>query len=197
LASYLIIFHEISHVVLGHCDFVQDRMGFASLDEFQDEKKLLTSAEIRIRKAFEAEADRQAGEFLITCFESSLGKKGLGQYIKFPSRIHVYEFYSYAVTLVCVLLQQLSQRKGVVHPKPNERQFIIISSISKYFLRYKESEHDRILRHTNTMMIKAAKKTGLIDGNDPVKVMKNAISLAFVDDVVNETRIRDFQLIMG
>lgn len=197
LASYLILLHEISHVVLGHCDYVQDEMGFSALDEFEDEKKVLTDKEIRIRRAFEAEADRQAGEFLTGFFESSLGERGLGMHIQFPSRKHVYEFYTYAVTLVFVLLQQLTQRKGVVHPKPNERQYIVISALSKYFEKYKPEQLSLINDHAVLTMINAARKTGLIDGDDPIKVVQNAISLAFVDDVVKETKIREYQLILS
>jgi gamma-glutamylcyclotransferase (GGCT)/AIG2-like uncharacterized protein YtfP len=194
LGSYLILLHEISHVVLGHCDYVQDNMNFEHLDEFEDEKRELTSEEVRIRKAFEAEADRQSGEFLIAFFEESLSKTGLGSHVKFPSRKHAYEFYTYSITLVCVLLQQLTRRQGVVHPKPNERQYIIISSISKYFEKYNPEQLNLIQEHATLTMLKAAKKTGLIDGDDPLKVMQNAISLAFVDDVVEETKIREFQL---
>lgn len=197
LASYLILLHEISHVVLGHCDYVQDEMGFSALDEFEDEKKVLTDKEIRIRRAFEAEADRQAGEFLTGFFESSLGDRGLGTHIQFPSRKHVYEFYTYGVTLVFVLLQQLTQRKGAIHPKPNERQYIVVSALSKYFEKYKPEQLRLIHDHAVLTMIKAAKKTGLIEGSDPIKVMQNAISLAFVDDVVKETNIREYQLILS
>jgi len=194
LSSYLILLHELSHVVLGHCDYVQDELGFESLDEFGQDEKELSESEIRIRKAFEAEADRQAGEFLLAFLESTLGSQGLGQHIRFPSRKHVYEFYTYAITLVCVLLQQLTNRKGNIHPKPNERQYIILSGIQKYFNNYQPDQFNMIHNHVTLKMIEAAKNTGLIEGSDPKDLMKTALSLSFVDDVVKETKIKDYQL---
>ncbi|WP_141243740.1 hypothetical protein [Pseudomonas indica] len=196
ISTYMVLLHEISHVVLGHCDYVKDVMGFESLDEFQDEQKMMTQEEIKVRRAFEAEADRQAGEFLAGFFDSSLGEGGLGGHITFPSRRHAYEFYVYCVTLAFVLIQQLSQRKGVVHPLPNERQYIIVSAISGYMKIHKPEEMDCIQKHATASMIKAASKMGLIDADDLMVVINSALSLGFVDDVIKETGIRRFQHVL-
>lgn len=196
MSTYMVLLHEISHVVLGHCDYVKDVMGFESLDEFQDEQKVMTQEEIRVRRAFEAEADRQAGEFLAGFFDSSLGESGVGEHITFPSRRHAYEFYVYCVTLAFVLIQQLSQRKGVIHPLPNERQYIIVSAISGYMKIHKPGEMDFIQKHATTSMIKAASKMGLIDGDDLMAIINSAFSLNFVDDVIKETGIKGFQHVL-
>src|SRR5699024_9571531 len=61
ISNYYILLHEISHVVLGHCDFIHDEMGLDVLDEFNSNDKCFSVDEVRVRRAFEAEADRQAG----------------------------------------------------------------------------------------------------------------------------------------
>lgn len=196
LASYLIILHEISHVVLGHCDFIKDELGMDNLDEFENERNKFPPKVIRIRKAFEAEADRQASEFMSAIFDVSLGESRLGQHITFPSRKHAFEFYTYVITIVCSLLQGLAGRNpNGIHPLPNERQYIMASSISQYLKLYHPSElfiSDRIA----VIMLEAAKKLGLMDGEDASKVAQSSFSLMFVDDVVRETGIRKYQHIV-
>lgn len=193
IGSYYILLHEISHVLLGHCDYILDEMGLNTLDEFNEKSHKLTPEVIRIRKAFEAEADRQAGEFLSGFFESALGKNGLGIHLTFPSRKHVYEFYVYAVTLVFVLLQQLTQRSGEIHPKPNERQYIVLSSATKYLKINFPEQHDMLMEHISIKAMEAGSKTGLLGSIDAIEVAKNALALGFVDDVVKETGIRQHQ----
>lgn len=193
IGSYYILLHEISHVLLGHCDYVIDEMGFDTLDEFEEKCQGLSPDEIRIRKAFEAEADRQAGEFLSGFFESSLGNNGLGVHLRFPSRKHVYEFYVYAITLVFVLLQQLTGRNGEIHPKPNERQYIVLSSLTKYLKMNFPEQHDMLMEHVTMKAMEVGDKTGLIGSFNVLEVAKNALALGFVDDVVKETGIRRYQ----
>ncbi len=194
LGSYYIILHEISHIVLGHCDYAQDHMQVGELNEFSDETCKLTSDQIRIRKAFEAEADRQAGEFLCAFFDLALGESGLGEHIKFPSRERAYEFYVYSISLIFVLLQQLTQRKETIHPKPDERQYIVLSSITKYFEIHHPKQHDKIMEKVTLSSLEAGKKLGLIGADDITNKVKTAIELSFVDDVVKETNIRKYQL---
>lgn len=193
LGSYYILLHEISHVVLGHLDYLNDEMKLDYLSEFQDEKRQYTSEEITIRKALEAEADRQAGQWLVGFFEHSLGRNGLGGYLLFPSRLHAYEFYVYAIVTVFRVLQDLTQREGVIHPKPNERLYILIASLSKYFSQNLPDEHDKIYSHAVKSCLEAGEKLLVIDSFDPLLVMLNAHNLAFVDDVLREINIGRYQ----
>jgi hypothetical protein len=195
LSSYFILLHEISHVVLGHCDFVKDEMGFDALNEYEDEikKEEIPEYDIKIRHAFEVEADRQAGEFLVGFFEESLGKGGLGKKIKFPSKKHAYEFYTYTITLICVLIQQLGLRRGNIHPKPNVRQYIILSSVKEYFDKVGFPDHKVITDNIVLKMLEAAKKTGLLDAESPKQMIFNAILLGEVDDIKKDINIKDYQ----
>lgn len=193
LSTYYVLLHEISHILLGHLDYLNDEMKLDYLSEFQDEKRRYSSEEIRIRKAFEAEADRQAGQWLVIFFENSLGKNRLGEYLLFPSRIHAYEFYVYAITIVFRVLQDLTQRKGVVHPKPNERLYILIASLSKYFRQNLPDEHDEIYIHAIKSCMEAGEKLLVVDSFAPSTVILNAHNLSFIDDVVREINIERYQ----
>lgn len=184
LGSYFILLHEISHIVLGHLDYLIDEI---------DKESRNSPENIKIKKAFEAEADRQAGELLLFFFENSLGKNGLGGDLSFPSRLHVYEFYVYAITTVFRMLQDLSQKEGGVHPKPNERLYTLIASLSKYFNQNLPDQHDRIYIHAVKSCLEAGKKLQLIDSYAPWTVIQNAHNLAFVDRVVKETNLRRYQ----
>ncbi len=194
VGCYYVLLHEISHILLGHLDYLNDEMRkHRCLSEFQDEKEQYNSSEIRIRKAFEAEADRQAGELMIIFYENSLGVHGVGDYFLFPSRLRAYEFYVYAIAAVFRVLQDLTQRKGLIHPKPNERLYVLIASLSKYFRQNFPEEHDEIYLHTVKSCFEAGKKILVIDSFDPLTVMLNAHNLSFVDDVVRETNLRSYQ----
>lgn len=193
IGTYYIVLHEISHVLLGHLDYLNDAMKLNHLSEFQDEKRQYSFEEIRIRKALEAEADRQAGELMMVFFEKSLGISGLGGYLLFPSRIRAYEFYVYAITAVFRVLQDLTQRKGVIHPKPNERLYLLIAALSKYFSQNLADQHDEIYLHAVKSCLEAGKKFLVIDSFEPLTVMLNAHNLSFVDDVIRETNIRSYQ----
>lgn len=168
-------------------------MGLNYLSEFQDEKKQYSPEKIRIRKAFEAEADRQAGQWLVGIFEHSLGRNGLGSYLSFPSRLDAYEFYVYAMAAVFRILQDLTEREGVIHPKPNERLYVLIASLSKYFSQNLPNEHDRIYNHAVKSCLEAGEKLLVIDSYEPLTVMQNARNLAFVDDVLREINIGRYQ----
>jgi hypothetical protein len=193
LGIYYIILHEISHVILGHLDYLNDEMNLNHLSEFQDEKREYSAEEIKIRKSLEAEADRQAGELMMIFFENSLGENGLGGYLLFPSRIHAYEFYVYAITAVFRIFQDLTERKGVIHPKPNERLYIMVSALSKYFSQNLTDQHDEIYLHAVKSCLEAGKKFLVIDSFEPLTVMLNAHNLSFVDDVIREINIRQYQ----
>lgn len=190
---YYVFLHEISHIVLGHLDYLNDEMELDCLSEFQDEKKQYNPSEIRIRKALEAEADRQAGELMMIFYENSLGVNGQGGYLLFPSRLHAYEFYVYAITAVFRVLQDLTQREGLIHPKPNERLYILIASLSKYFNQNFADQHDEIYIHAVKSCFEAGEKFIVIDSYEPLTVMLNANNLSFVDDVVREMNLRHYQ----
>ncbi len=193
IGCYYIILHEISHIVLGQLEYIKDEIELDYLSEFQDEKSQYSLEEIRISKAFEAEADRQAGEFLLVFFEQSLGSNGLGNYLSFPSRLHVYEFYVYAITIVFRMLQVLTQRQGLIHPKPNERLYTLVGSLSKYFSHNFPDEHDKIYLQAVKSCLEAGEKLLVLDSYDPCTVIQNAYNLAFVDEVIRETNIRSYQ----
>lgn len=193
ISIYYVLLHEIAHIVLGHVDYLNDEMMLNYLNEFQDEKPNYSSQEIKIRKAFEAEADRQAGEWLVAFFEYTLGKEGLGYALKFPSRKHAYEFYVYAITAVFRVLQDLTQRKGIIHPKPNERLYILIGALSKYFKQNTPDEHDVIYLHAVQSCMEAGKKFMLIEAYELLDIINNAMNLAFVDKVIEEINIRSYQ----
>jgi hypothetical protein len=193
LSVYYVLFHEISHVILGHLDYLNENMNLDYLSEFQDEKEEYSSQEIIVRKAFEAEADRQAGELLIVIFEQSLGVDGLGGYLLFPSRIHAYEFYIYAITTVFRMFQDLTQRKGVIHPKPNERLQTILSALSNHLKKKHPDEHDEICIYIFQLFVEASDKLFIVGSSDPLNVIRNAFNLSFVDDVIDKTNIRNYQ----
>ncbi len=193
IGCYYILLHEISHIVLGHVDYLKDEMNIGHLDEFQDEKQEYSSDKLRIRKAFEAEADRQAGQWLVGFFENSLGYNGLGGYLLFPSRMHAYEFYVCAIMAVFRLMQDLTQRKGLIHPKPNERLYILIGSLSEYFKQNLPHEHDAIFLHVVNSCLEAGEKFFVVDSFDPETVISNSHNLAFIDDLLKKANIRSYQ----
>lgn len=193
LSSYYVLLHEIAHIVLGHCDFIEENMMLGALEEFDGCENLKDGSWVRIRKAFEAEADRQAGVWLFSFFDSALGASGKGVDIIFPSRKEVYQFYAYAVTTILVLFQQLSQRADHLHPLPNQRQSIVILAALSFFEKYKPLEKDEYLRNSIINMQMASEAFGLIGAGSLIDICKNAIDMAFVDEVIQETQIRTYQ----
>ncbi|WP_033933265.1 hypothetical protein [Vibrio cholerae] len=193
LISYCIILHEISHVVLGHCDYLADSMRFDTLDEFDDNPNTFTKAELKVRYAFEAEADRQAGEFAASFFDLSLGKTGLGGHIRFPSRAQVHEFFIYSTSAVFALIQQLTTRNNGIHPEPNKRQYILTSSYLKYLEDYHPLEYhaqkDRLIQ----VMLKAGRDFGITGADDPLTVAHTAIDLISVDGIKKDIDIKSKQ----
>lgn len=192
LVTYHTILHELAHIYLGHCDYVQDQLNMAELDEFGAEKKL-SSEEIRIFKGIEAEADRQASEWLVGFFENSLGPSRRGVELMFPSRIAAYEFLVFSLNTAFVLNQQLTLRQDPTHPLPNQRQYTAISSIRSGLQKMKDPDVELIANRASIFMMEAAKKTGLLGAQSIQELVETAISMAYVDDVIKETGIRKFQ----
>lgn len=193
LSSYCILLHEISHIVLGHTDYIRDSLKIEMLDEFGTDKNELSLEQLEILFAFEAEADRQAGEFLTGFFEHALGDSGLGDELTFPNLRCAYEFYIYVLTSICVLIQQLTNRKKGVHPLPNERQYILQSSVASYLSIHKPKIANPINTHIAFSAMNAAKKMGLVDGWEVQTVVSNAIKFQEIDEVINKNNIREFQ----
>lgn len=192
ISTYYILLHELAHILLGHCDYF-DKTAGKPVDEFETPGTILTEEQLRISRAFEADADRQAGEWLLTFFEDALGPTGRGIDLSFPSRVAAYEFYTYVITSVFVLFQQLTQRMGKRHPLPNERQYIVLAGVDTYIRRFKPSERDILFPRVALFMSDAAKQMGLVGAQTPLETAKNAMNLSYVDDVIRKTNIRSFQ----
>lgn len=193
LASYYILLHEISHIFLGHCDYIQDKLHINSLNEFETNSTPMSNKDQKIRIALEAEADRQAGEFLSAIFDHSLGESGLGTYYTFPSREAAYEFYVYSITSVFTLLQQLTLRQDRIHPLPNERQQIVVMAMEKYLKKYNIKDGEKLKALSSIYMMKAGEKLGLIDASEFSTVINTSFGLAWIDDIIKEIGIRSFQ----
>lgn len=192
ILTYYILLHEFSHIILGHCDYVQDSMNIESLNEFEDKSEILSEKEFNIRRMFEAEADRQAGELVIGFFDKSLGKDKLGNHFKFPNTEAVFEFYTYSITSIFTLLQQLTLRQKSIHPLPNERQIILINSMKKYLDKnYKES--DAILMLSLVYMMDAGEKLGLIESYNYQDVIKASMGMSWIDNVIKSSGIREYK----
>ena len=193
LATYNILLHELSHIFLGHLDYLDDVFQLGVLDELNDEKQNYTSNEVLIRKAFEADADRQAAQWLVGFFELTLGKTGLGKYFTFPSRLHAYEFYVYNTAMVFRLVQDLTTRSNLIHPNPNDRLNTFMFSLWKYFEIHRPSEYDNIYFHSIKSCQKAGKKFLVENTHEFLDIVSNAQNLSFVDKVINDTGIRKYQ----
>ena len=183
LGSYLIILHEISHICLGHVDYLKD-VGIEHLSPYKIR---------RIIKAFEADADEQAGRWLVGFFECWFGENGFWKDLSFPSRFHMYEFYMCAIVLVFTNLQYFLAQEDLTHPQPNERVFIQLNSLSKYFSQNLPEEHDEIFLHALNSCFDACKKTLVVDFKDLDSLARILSELTFVEDVIKETKIRDYQ----
>lgn len=180
--------------MLGHCDYVKEHLGVDGVSEHVDNSQCLNEENIRIRKAFEAEADRQAGQWLVGFFENALGNDGRGIDFLFPRRVDVYEFFSYVITSVFVMLQQVATNgKNNIHPLPNQRQFILLSAIDDY-LQKKELGKNEISKELCVVnMYNSAKNLGLAGVSSPIDIVTAGFDLVFVDDVISETKIRKYQ----
>lgn len=191
ISSYYVILHEISHVVLGHSDFLVDAEA-KYLSKFQD-KEERAFQRARLRKAYEAEADRQAGELLLCFFENSLGIGQTGGYLIFPSRLYAYEFYVYAIASIFRTLQDLNPEETACYPSNSERLYILIASLDKYFERNFPEERDEFYFHAVKTCFEAGKKLTILNSYNPLIIMKNAHNLSFVDDVIREANLRKYQ----
>lgn len=191
IGSYCIILHELAHIILGHCDYIADEMGMDAWEEF--EKTTISEEHIAIRKAFEAEADRQAGTWLAAFFNMSLGPSLKGIALQFPSQHESYEFYVYSITALLVMLRQLSQEKSILHPLPRQRQTTIIMALLKY--NENNNIHSNIISAQRLLehMVAAGNDLGLVGATNIFEIGNNAINLSFVDDVIERTGIRNFQ----
>lgn len=197
LGSYLIILHEVSHICLGHIDYLSDNFWIDQLKNRQSEGEKISPHEIyrkeKIQRAFEADADRQAGEWLIGIFEKYLEESKLGKCLSFPSQLHKYEFYSYAIALVFVNLQYFSTEEDPFHPKPNERIYIQSVCLAKYLSQKLTEDQGEIHLHILNLFFDVCRKTLVVDFRDLKAVGRALEKLAFVDDVLKETKIRDYQ----
>lgn len=163
------------------------------MNEFPDESETARN-DLMVRYAFEAEADRQSIEFLMAFLEGALGKDGMGIHIRFPSRLAVYEFVVYALTSLTALLQQMSVgAKNTVHPDANVRQYIFYSSVIAY-LKERQPDLSNVLETKIPIWaMEAGKKMGILKSHDPFDVMRTALELAKVDDILKESGVREFQ----
>lgn len=193
ITIYYILLHELAHIVLGHCDYFAQTINQA-VSEFERTAPRLTEEQLQISRGFEAEADRQAGEWLVAFFESALGPSGRGIDIQFPSRLAAYEFYTYTITSVFVLFQQLTQRMGKRHPLPNQRQFVVLNGVDTCLRRYKPLDRDVLFPRVTLLMSEAGRRMGLLGAQTPEETALSAFSMLYVDDVIRETKIRSFQL---
>lgn len=192
LISYHTVLHELAHVYLGHCDFIQAKFKLTELNEFGTRRKL-TPEETRVIRGLEAEADRQASEWLVAFFERSLGLSKRGTDFVFPSRMAAYEFFVYAMNLAYMLNQQLTLGMDQTHPLPNQRQYTAVAAIGASLKKMMSNDAECISLRAPVFMLKSAKKTGLVGAQSVSGLSDTATSMLFVDDVIKETGIREYQ----
>jgi hypothetical protein len=197
LCVYGILYHELSHIILGHNDYLEDVMGLNSLDELNDEKNQFTQDEILIRKAFEAEADRQSSQWLVAFFDNTLTSSKLGGFLNFPSRLHAFEFYIYAVSIIFRIIQDLTCRRSLIHPTPNERLLTFLFSLNKYLETHRMEEQHAIYNHAMKSSLNAGKKLTIENTHEPLHIILNAENLNFVDEVAENIGIGKYQLIFN
>lgn len=196
ISSYYIILHELAHIVLGHCDYIKDVMKIEALEEYTTQKSSLPDDVIKLRKAFEAEADRQAGTWLAGFFNLSLGPNSNGVDFMFPSKDEAYQFYIYSITSLFILLQQLCQRSCFIHPLPSQRQNIVVMSLLSCFEMLPFTDRTVLVTKLLNDMISASKSLGLVGAQSQSEIAQNAIDMIFVDSVTIDTNIRKFQHIV-
>lgn len=193
ICSYAVLLHELSHVILGHTDFLVDEMGYLRLDEFsENDDKNISEKEYRIRNAMEAEADRKSVSLLMIFIDEALGEDGLGTVIRFPSRVMVNELIVYALTTLTILLQQLSGGARSVHPSPDERQYILYSSMASYINKARPLEASIVTSKIYVWSMEAAKKLGLRNAWEPETILDTALRLGEIDEVINECNLRSY-----
>lgn len=191
ICSYSVLLHELAHIVLGHCDYMHSTSRLP-VSEFDATSRVLTEHELSVSRALEADADRQAGEWLMVFFESSLGDNGRGQGVEFPSRVAVYEFYTYAVTSLFVVLQQLTEGKAQKHPTPNQRQYAALIGVDLYFSKFGVQHRKLLFAKVQEYMWRASALLGLRGNEDRFKLAETAVSMVFVDSVLNGIEIRRY-----
>lgn len=193
ICSYAVLLHELSHVVLGHTDFLADEMGNFRLNEFSEgNDKKMSEKEYRIRNAMEAEADRQSVSFLMIFIDETMGPDGLGTYLRFPSRVMVNELIVYALTILTILLQQLTAGVRAVHPSPDERQYILYSSMASYISKLRPAEAGVVTPKIYLWGMAAAKKLGLRNANEPDMLFNTALKMGQIDEVIAECNLRSY-----
>ena len=180
LSIDFVILHEFSHVFLGHIDYSYDEEQF-------------TSDEISIRKVFEADADRHAGKLLIAFFDLSLNTSNLQSDLLFSSRLSAYGFYTYLITSMFGVFQDLDKQGDDTHPRSNERMYIVIDRLLRYCKEHYPLEHDSICFHVLASTLLASKEFAVTDAIDFSKMVEHINNLKFFDEMIENTKIRRYE----
>lgn len=193
VCSYAVILHEVSHILLGHNDYLASKRANSTLDEFSGAAEMSLD-DIEIMRAFEADADRQAAELLMIFLEGSAGADGLGIDIRFPSRAAFYEFTVYAITSLMVVIQQaLGGGETSTHPKPNTRQFIYYSSMSLYLEKTNPELFSAFEKRFPQWGVNAGIKMGILNADNPVALVTEAQKLSEVGEILKKAGVHAFK----
>lgn len=171
--------HELAHIYMGHIDFL---MANRQRDELLEADN---GAGLRLEelRAMEAEADRQAVEWSAGIYSALLGSDSGERNLLFPSDEAAWDFFGLALTLQCVLMQQVCPTSfNSTHPNANQRSFVMFAFIDDYFARVGKPEdlRARIRQTSSASRLEYAARLGLVGG---ATLEGNAFAHDFMSEV--------------
>lgn len=131
LSANFVILHEFAHVYLGHLDYLYDDMKF----DLNTTKNTLSC---------EADADRQACQWLTEFFSVSIAKNLFYERLYFSSKAYAYEFYFY---VFASFFKDLSEEDDDTHPKSYQRLLTVFSGLLMYLEKNAGAEYDQLALH--------------------------------------------------
>lgn len=125
-----IVWHEVSHILLGHIDWLQHSTGLGIINEFSVEP--MPDNEFTRRQTLEADADRQAAIFTASTIDNAAEKN---LYLRYMSRTDLFYDIGYIHGALFGFLDAIDGRPAEnrrLHPKADIRLGVALGFVLDY-----------------------------------------------------------------
>ena len=129
-----IFWHEVSHIALGHLDWLSGNGKFSALDEFGEFN--LTDQECLERRVLEGDADRQAAKWTAGIIDYALNAN---PYLRYPSIADTLFDVGYIFGALFSFLDSIDAVKPenrIIHPRAQIRMGIALSFVEDFLEKY-------------------------------------------------------------
>jgi hypothetical protein len=188
----LVFWHEVSHIALGHIDYL---INVGNAQEYLESSVgALTTQEIKVRRALEADADRQAAIWSTKTYEYSLNTN---KFLRYQNKKDAYYDFGYLIGAMFQFFESFHNNQSPevrFHPKAQERMSVMLEFLKDSLDSIYNSKIGEVLKQSAIAGAVRAFFDILHENKQPLDIVAIYEFLSKMGDELDKLNMQNYQL---